>query len=101
MGWAEHPHAIVRHADDHVHVVMSRVAYGGSIWVGKNDARKLQKARQSVEKRLGLAEVPMRSRSSGREAAEGRLKPAEYRRSQQTGSSELSVGAPVVLGSWG
>lgn len=92
MGWAEHPHAIVRHADDHVHVVMSRVAYDGSIWVGKNDARKLQKARQSVEKRLGLVEVPMRSRSSGREAAEGRLKPAEYRRSQQTGVDPARVG---------
>ena len=34
----------------------------------------------------------MRSRSSGREAAEGRLKPAEYRRSQQTGVDPARVG---------
>lgn len=81
MGWAEHPHVIVRHADDHVHVVMSRVDYEGRIWVGKNDARRLQEARQGVEKRLGLVEVPMRSRSTGRTAAEGRLKPGEYRQS--------------------
>lgn len=91
MGWAEHPHVIVRHADDHVHVVMSRVDYEGRIWVGKNDARRLQEARQSVEKRLGLRQVPMRTAKRGPEAAEGRLKPGEYRHSEQTGKDPARV----------
>lgn len=91
MGWAEHPHVIVRHADDHVHVVMSRVDYEGRIWVGKNDARRLQEARQGVEKRLGLVQVPTRTAKRGREAAEGRLKPGEYRSSQQTGRDPARV----------
>lgn len=91
MGWAEHPHVIVRHADDHVHVVMSRVDYEGRIWVGKNDARALQEARQGVEKRLGLVQVPSRSSKRGREAAEGRVKPGEYRHSQQTGRDPARV----------
>lgn len=91
MGWAEHPHVIVRHADDHVHVVMSRVDYEGRIWVGKNDARRLQEARQGVEKRLGLRQVPTRTAKRGPEAAEGRLKPGEYRHSQQTGADPARV----------
>jgi len=91
MGWDQQPHVIVRHADDHVHVVMSRVAYDGSIWVGKNDARRLQEARQSVEKRMGLVQVPTRSRSSSREAAEGRLSAGEYRRSLKTGQDPERV----------
>ena len=91
MGWAEHPHVIVRHADDHVHVVMSRVGFDGAIWRGQNDARRLQEARQSVEKRLGLEQVPTRTQKRGREAAEGRLKPGEYRQSQRTGADPARV----------
>lgn len=91
MGWDQQPHVIVRHADDHVHVVMSRVDYEGSIWVGKNDARRLQEARQSVEKRLGITQVPTRSRSTGRTAAEGRMKPGEYRQSLARASDPARV----------
>ena len=91
MGWDQHPHVIVRHADDHVHVVMSRVDYEGNIWVGKNDARRLQDARKGVEQRLGLRQVPTRTAKRGREAAEGRLKAGEYRRSLVTGKDPARV----------
>ncbi|ELU60774.1 hypothetical protein PCS70012_02343, partial [Streptococcus pneumoniae PCS70012] len=44
MGFAEHPWVMVRHADDHVHVVVCRVSDEGTVWHGRNDRRAAQSA---------------------------------------------------------
>lgn len=57
MGWAENPWVMVRHGADHVHVVVSRVGWDGELWHARNDFREAQKARGSIEQRLGLVQT--------------------------------------------
>lgn len=57
MGWADHPWVMVRHGQDHVHVVVSRVGWEGGLWHGRNDFREAQKARGPIEQRLGLSQT--------------------------------------------
>lgn len=90
MGWAQHPHVIVRHADDHVHVVVSRVNHDGAIWVGKNDARAAQQARQHVEKRLGLREVPTIAKDTATRR-DNKVKQGEYRKGVASGKAPERV----------
>ena len=57
MGWAENPWVMVRHGQDHVHVVVSRVGWDGELWHGRNDFWEAQKARQGIEQRMGLSQT--------------------------------------------
>lgn len=57
MGWAGNPWVMVRHGQDHVHVVVSRVGWDGELWHGRNDFREAQKARQGIEQRMGLSQT--------------------------------------------
>ena len=62
MGWDSNPWVMVRHGQDHVHVVVSRVGWDGELWHGRNDFREAQKARQGVEQRMGLSQTTVEAR---------------------------------------
>lgn len=62
MGWAGNPWVMVRHGQDHVHVVVSRVGWEGQLWHGRNDFREAQKARGPIEQRLGLTQTTTKAR---------------------------------------
>lgn len=79
MGFAEHPWVMVRHADDHVHVVVCRVSDEGRVWHGRNDRRAAQSACTGLELELGLQAAPRR-----REAGRGKRSVAAVREQQNT-----------------
>lgn len=60
MGYAEHPWVMVRHGDDHVHIVVSRVDDVGEVWHARNDRRAAQTACTNLEKAYGLEAAPRR-----------------------------------------
>lgn len=60
MGFAEHPWVMVRHGDDHVHLVVCRVNDVGEVWHGRNDRRAAQSACVSLERAYGLETAPRR-----------------------------------------
>lgn len=60
MGYAEHPWVMVRHGDDHVHIVVSRVSDVGEVWHARNDRRAAQTACTKLEKVYGLEAAPRR-----------------------------------------
>lgn len=49
MGYADHPWVMVRHGDDHVHIVASRVDERGKLWSHSKDFYKAQSARGAGE----------------------------------------------------
>lgn len=58
MGYAEHPRVMVRHRDDHVHIVVSRV--DDLVWYARNDRRAAQTSCTKLEKAYGLEASPRR-----------------------------------------
>lgn len=60
MGFAEHPWVMVRHGDDHVHLVVSRVSDTGEVWHARNDRRAAQSACTRLEKEHSLEQAPRR-----------------------------------------
>lgn len=58
MGFAEHPWVMVRHGEDHVHIVTSRVSETGSVWHARQDYRVAQAAAKQLEQEYGLIEAP-------------------------------------------
>ena len=58
MGFASNaPFIAVRHADtqyDHVHIIASRVALDGSVWLGRKDVFTAMRVTQDLERRFGL-----------------------------------------------
>lgn len=60
MGYAEHPWVMVRHGDDHVHIVVSRVSDVGEVWHARNDRRVAQSACTRLEQEHGLEQAPRR-----------------------------------------
>jgi len=61
MGWDARPWVVVRHAPDHVHIVVSRVNWDGSLWQARHDYRAAQQARVQVEREFKLTSAPTRS----------------------------------------
>ena len=54
---AEVPYCVYRHGDtecDHIHIVASRVALDGTVFLGQKDVEKAIKATQEIEKEYGL-----------------------------------------------
>lgn len=64
MGYAEHPWVMVRHGDDHVHIVVSRVDNVGEVWHARNDRRAAQTACTKLEKAYGLEAAPRRRKQA-------------------------------------
>lgn len=60
MGFDEHPWVMIRHGDDHVHIVVSRVNDLGEIWHARNDRRTAQTACAQLEQEYGLEQAPRR-----------------------------------------
>lgn len=79
MGFAEHPWVMVRHADDHVHVVACRVSDEGQVWHGRNDRRAAQNACMELERAYELEAAPRR-----REAGHKKRTVASVREAQNT-----------------
>lgn len=83
MGYAEHPWVMVRHGDDHVHIVTSRVSETGEVWHARQDFRNAQRAATQLEKDYGLQQAP-RQRAPHRERASKRLENEQYRGKEKT-----------------
>jgi len=79
LGFAEHPWVAVRHADDHIHLALSRVAHDGRVWLGRHDYRTTQDARRELETELGLVQAPLRRGVSSERTAITQVQPGEYR----------------------
>lgn len=60
MGYTGQPWVMVRHANDHVHIVMSRVNDAGQLWHGRNDYRQAQTVASQLEKQYQLDQAPRR-----------------------------------------
>lgn len=58
MGYEEHPWVMVRHGEDHVHIVVSRVSDTGQVWHARQDFRAAQSASTALEKHFGLIQAP-------------------------------------------
>ena len=69
---------MVRHADDHVHVVVCRVSDEGKVWHGRNDRRAAQSACTRLELEHGLQTAPRR-----REAGRGKRSVLAVRQQQE------------------
>lgn len=60
MGYTGQPWVMVRHADDHAHIVMSRVNETGQLWHGRNDYRQAQTVASQLEHDYQLVPAPRR-----------------------------------------
>jgi hypothetical protein len=54
MGLQDHPWVAVRHGDDHIHIVASRVNGNGEVWHGKQDRPRNMSSMRQIEKRHNL-----------------------------------------------
>lgn len=78
MGYAENPWVMVRHGDDHVHIVASRVSETGEVWHARQDFRNAQRAATQLEKDYGLQQAP-RQRAPQRERMPKQRENEKYR----------------------
>jgi hypothetical protein len=81
MGYEEHPWVMVRHGEDHVHIVVSRVSDTGQVWHARQDFRAAQSAATALEKHFNLVQAPRqkapeRARSSQKTITENQQKAA-------------------------
>lgn len=65
MGYEEHPWVMVRHGEDHVHIVVSRVSDTAQVWHARQDFRAAQSAATAMEKHFDLIQAP-RQKAPGR-----------------------------------
>ncbi|MCL1900140.1 MAG: relaxase/mobilization nuclease domain-containing protein [Promicromonosporaceae bacterium] len=85
MSFQNHPYAVVRHADSHVHIAVSRVDFTGHVWNHSQDFRKARALSRALEKELGLtstrehSQVRAITRGEYRHAENSGLTPAQHR----------------------
>ena len=65
MGYEEHPWVMVRHGEDHVHIVVSRISDTAQVWHARQDFRAAQSAATAMEKHFDLIQAP-RQKAPGR-----------------------------------
>lgn len=61
MDPARHPYVIIRHTDrghEHAHIIASRIALDGFLWLGQWEARRAITATQQIEREHGLTLTP-------------------------------------------
>ncbi len=85
LGFAKHPWVAVRHADDHIHLAVSRVAHDGRVWQGQHDYRHAQAARRELEVTYGLAQTVTRRTMRSERTSITQVKPGEYRMYAEAG----------------
>jgi len=79
LGFDQHPWVAVRHADDHIHLALSRVAHDGRVWLGRHDYRTTQDARRELEVELGLTQAPSRRGVASERTPITQVRAGEYR----------------------
>lgn len=83
MGYADNPWVMVRHGDDHVHIVASRVSETGEVWHARQDFRNAQRAATQLEKDYNLQQAP-RQRAPQRERVSKKFENEQYRGKEKT-----------------
>jgi len=91
LGFAEHPWVAVRHADDHIHLAVSRVAHDGRVWQGQHDYRHAQTARRELEATYGLAQTATHRTVASERTDITQVKPGEYRMYTEAGHAAPRV----------
>jgi hypothetical protein len=100
MGFADHPWVAVRHAADHVHLVVSRVDHTGVVWHGRFDRRQAQQACARLEVEHSLTPAP-RTRAVAvspgagevaRGRADGQLTQGEWQHAVSSKTTPARVG---------
>ena len=72
------PYVVVRHAHDHVHIVVSRVNTDGELWKGSHDYVRNETACREIEKRFGLRQLESKPERRGKKRDSlARVTPAE------------------------
>lgn len=82
MGWGGYPWVMVRHGEDHVHVVVSRVDYDGKVWSRSNDRYKAREASLQVERDYRLTSTARTVSPDRKHTA--KLSQGEFRRAERT-----------------
>jgi len=85
LGFEQHPWVAVRHADDHIHLAVSRVAHDGRVWQGRHDYRHAQAARRELEVTYGLEQTATRRTMRSERTSITQVKPGEYRMYAEAG----------------
>lgn len=80
MGFEDKPWVMVRHGEDHVHLVVCRVGFDGRVWSRSDDRYKAQRACTAIEADLGLAVAPRESVRASRREADHQISGGEWRR---------------------
>lgn len=80
MGFEDKPWVMVRHGQDHVHLVLCRVNFDGQVWSRRNDRYKAQRACTAIEADFGLAAAPRASTASSQRGADHQVTSGEWRR---------------------
>lgn len=98
MGWSSHPWVVVRHGEDHVHVVVSRVDFEGQVWSRRDDRYKAREACLQVEREYRLRRTdlegpkqdaprraPSRTATTSKDRKDtAKLSQGEFRRAERT-----------------
>ena len=84
MGLEDRPWVVVRHADDHVHLVASRVTDTGQVWHGRQDYRQAQTACAELEQTYGLQVAPRETTRVSRRAADHQITRGERHQALRT-----------------
>lgn len=80
MGFTpEHPRVYVLHDPGHIHILASRVALDGSLYLGKNENLRSTSLIQRLEQLHGLTVT-----KGPRKASTGRIEPPEVRKTRQS-----------------
>ncbi|AUH68621.1 hypothetical protein CXX93_09965 [Gordonia sp. YC-JH1] len=84
----DYPWVAVRHADDHIHIALSRVTFDGAHVAKLSwDYAKIMKALRSIEVDHGLATVPMPGHNPDRPSMHERVTTADSARAMRTGET--------------
>lgn len=70
MGFDDHPWVMVRHGEDHVHIVVSRINDEGAVWHARNDRRQAQSACTALERTYDLEAAPRQRTQPRRHATQ-------------------------------
>lgn len=91
MGFGTQPWVVVRHAEDHVHVVASRVSHVGKVWSRHNDRFKARRIAVDLEQQWGLRPTPLRSTDATKVPETHQLTQGEFKKAERTATAPERV----------
>lgn len=83
MGFEGHPWVMVRHGDDHVHLVVSRVDFEGQLWSRSHDRRKAQNAASALEDAYGLEKAPRTRQAPAKQRTRSQVHEQQRQKAQE------------------